>query len=560
LGKIFKKEAVMRAHLIRLGLHSRLLDQMLGGTTHPDDSAEAPQMHNVAIVGAGVAGMATAARLQAQGLSTIVFEAHGQPGGCAGFFRRRGFSFDVGATTLVDFEPDGVGGELLESIGMHPVQGHHLPGYLAWLPDRCVTLYRDPTAWSAERLDALGDTPAHRQFWNLIDRLSQVFWIASRRGVKLPFTSLADLLRAVRAVGLADLFLTRYLRWTMGDALAAHGLTHDRPLVGLLAMLIEDTVHSSVWHAPLINAALGITIRGAGLTRPKGGMRGFWNSFADHYRAMGGQLKVACRVERIAGTQGHFVLHTRRGVFCAQQVVSSLPAPLTACIAPAAVARRLRPYIDRDRDAAGGAIVVFLGVGEDDVAGQVFTHHQLLQDYAQPLGNGNNMFVSVSDPQDTASAPPNHRAVMISTHCDLDSWDGLSAENYQAQKLAAGRRLIALARRVYPHLGGSAVVCEIATPLTFERFTGRPRGAVGGVCQTLANSNQRAIPHDLGVRGFWLAGDTTWPGLGTVACVLGSRIVAEGVLIRSRRFERASLKEARQVRRQVREDVACCAQ
>jgi fatty acid desaturase len=38
-------------------------------------------MHNVAIVGAGIAGMATAARLQAQGLSTIVFEAHGQPGG-----------------------------------------------------------------------------------------------------------------------------------------------------------------------------------------------------------------------------------------------------------------------------------------------------------------------------------------------------------------------------------------------------------------------------------------------------------------------------------------------
>jgi phytoene dehydrogenase-like protein len=75
-------------------------------------------MHHVAIIGAGIAGMATAARLQARGLSTIVFEAHGQPGGCAGFFRRRGFSFDVGATTLVDFEPNGVGGELLDSIGM----------------------------------------------------------------------------------------------------------------------------------------------------------------------------------------------------------------------------------------------------------------------------------------------------------------------------------------------------------------------------------------------------------------------------------------------------------
>jgi len=514
-------------------------------------------MHDAAIVGAGVAGMATAARLQARGLSTVVFEAHGQPGGCAGFFRRRGFSFDVGATTLVDFEPGGVGGELLESVGMPPVKGRRLPGYLAWLPDRCITLYRDATAWSVERLHALGDTPAHRRFWKLIDRLADVFWIASRRGVKLPVTNLADLLHDVRVVGTADLPLTRYLRWTMGDAIAAHGLAHDRPLVGLLGMLVEDTVHSSVWLAPLINAALGITIRGAGLTRPKGGMRAFWNSFTDHYRSTGGQLQVGCRVERIVGSEGNYVLQTRRGPFYAKQVVSAVPAALTARIAPAAVERRIRPYLDRDREAVGGAIVVFLGVRDDDVAGQDFTHHQLLQDYVQPLGNGNNMFISVSDPGDSASAPPGHRTVMISTHCDLGSWEGLSAQQYQAQKLSVGSRLIASARRVYPHLGESAVVCEIATPRTFERFTGRPRGAVGGVRQTLANSNQRAIPHDLRVPGFWLAGDTTWPGLGTVACVLGSRIVAEGVLDRSRRLVRLTRDVVRGRRGRPKDVVHC---
>src|SRR5215831_6657034 len=122
-------------------------------------------MFDVAVIGAGIAGMATAARLQAQGLSTIVLEAHGQPGGCAGFFRRRGFAFDVGATTLVDFEPGGVGGEFLDAIGMPPLIGEGLPGYVAWLPDRTVTLHRDPDKWSLERLTKLGDTPARRDFW-----------------------------------------------------------------------------------------------------------------------------------------------------------------------------------------------------------------------------------------------------------------------------------------------------------------------------------------------------------------------------------------------------------
>lgn len=496
-------------------------------------------MHDVAIVGGGVAGLATAARLQAQGLSTIVFEAHGQPGGCAGFFRRRGFAFDVGATTLVDFESGGVGGELLEAVGLPPLQGEPLPGYLAWLPDRTVALHRDPRQWAVERLRALGDTPAHRRFWRLLDRLAEVFWRASRRGVRLPLRSPADLARAVQAVGPANLPLARYLTWTLGDALRAHKLGGDAPLWGLLAMLVEDTLHSTPEKAPLINAALGITIRGAGLSRAAGGMRGFWRTFVEHYRALGGILRVGCPVAQITGREGEFVVETRRGLFPARQAVSAVPIELTARLAPLAVARRLEPYLRRRADARGGAVVVFLGVPEEEVAGQRFTHHQLLQRYDAPLGEGNNMFVSVSAEGDPQSAPPGCRAVMISTHCDLVPWRGLTDEEYRRRKGEIGERLVRLARRVYPRLGSNARVYEIGTPRTYERFTRRPQGAVGGVRQTLANANQRAVPHEIGAAGFWLAGDTTWPGLGTVACVLGSRIVAERVLRRVRRSARA---------------------
>src|SRR4030095_12352105 len=113
-------------------------------------------------------------------------EARGQRGGCAGFFRRSGFAFDVGATTLVDFAPGGVGDELLQSSGMPPLEAEELPGYVAWPPDRAVTLPRDPAAWAEERLRALGDTPAHCAFWRLLDQLADVFWRVSRNGIKLP--------------------------------------------------------------------------------------------------------------------------------------------------------------------------------------------------------------------------------------------------------------------------------------------------------------------------------------------------------------------------------------
>jgi C-3',4' desaturase CrtD len=489
-------------------------------------------MYDAAIIGGGIAGLATALRLQARGLATVVFEAHGQPGGCAGFFRRKGFAFDVGATTLVDFGP---GGELLESVGMTSIEGEELPGYVAWLPDRTVTLFRDRASWSRERLNAFGDTPAHRSLWRFMDRLADVFWRSSREGVKLPLRGVADAIRAVRAVGLGDLPLARYLGWTMADALRAHGLGDDRALVGLLAMLIQDTTHSSVAEAPLINAALGITIRGAGLTRARGGMRGFWQSLITRYRHLGGELRVGCPVERVEGRDGAYRVTTRRSVVAASQVVAAVPAALAARLGPTPVAEALAPYLRRDADAMGGAAVVFVGVPEYEVADQEFTHHQLLNEYAKPLGDGNNMFVSVSALGDTDSAPAGYRAAMISTHCELEPWEDLAPETYRERKREIGERLITLARRIYPDLGRDAVVCEVATPRTYARFTRRPRGAVGGVRQTLANTNQHAIPHHVGVPGYWLVGDSTWPGLGTVACCLGSRLVAEGVLARANR-------------------------
>lgn len=491
---------------------------------------------DVVVIGGGMAGMATALRLQAAGLSTIVLEAHGHAGGCAGYYRKRGFSFDVGATTLVDFGPGGVGGELLDTVGIPPLDAEELPGYQAHLPDRRIVLHRDQAAWHAERLRTLGDSERHRAFWDLLDRLAHTFWRASRAGVRMPIRGPADALHDLRALGWSGLPYARHLNRTLGDALREHGLRGDAALAGLLAMLVEDTVHTGVDDAPLINAALGVTIRGAGLSRHHGGMHGFWRVLVGRYRELGGSLRTSCRVAQVQGAFGAYQLTTRQGVFRARRIVCAVPAATTATICSGLpVARRLRTYLRRDADALGGATVVFLGVPESEVAAQELTHHQLLQSYDRPLGDGNNMFVSVSAPGDTLSAPPGHRAVMISTHTDLADWRDLDPAEYGQRKKETGEQLLAHARRAYPRLGERAVFAQTGTPRSYERFGFRPQGAVGGVRQRLANTNQHAVPHDLGGPGLWLVGDSTWPGLGTVACVLGSRIVAEGLLKERRR-------------------------
>jgi phytoene dehydrogenase-like protein len=210
-------------------------------------------------------------------------------------------------------------------------------------------------------------------------------------------------------------------------------------------------------------------------------------------------------------------------------VVSALPLEIASRVAPAEVDRVIAPYLDRDRSRRGGALVMFLGVPEIEVSGHAWNHHQLLIDERAPLGNGNNMFVSVSSAGDIESAPAGHRAVMISTHCELDEWRALSTDAYAEKKRALGERLLGYARRVYPRLGEQAIVRSLGTPRSYERYTGRPDGAVGGARLGVGNANQNAVPHDIGVPGFFLVGDGTWPGLGTVAACLASRDVAQRV-------------------------------
>jgi C-3',4' desaturase CrtD len=486
--------------------------------------------YDVAIVGGGVAGMSTAARLQSAGRSTVVLEQHEQIGGCAGYYRTDGFSFDVGATTLVDFRPGGVGGQLLDEIGFEPPEIDVQEAYDVWLPDRTVRLYHDQQRWVAERRATFGDDPRHRAFWAFVDGLSETLWRITRSDVKLPIQSVGDLVENARAVGVRSIPLARYLRWTMADALRTYDLFEDTALCKTVAMLVEDTVHSTLENAPLLNSILGMDIRRAGLGRARGGMYGFWRAFEEHYVGIGGTVETGQRVTEVVGSAGNFLLRTDDDRYRADHVVSCVPINVTARIADEVVGDALDDHVAMLRDHEGGAVVVFLGVPAAEVDDREVTHHQILADYEAPLGNGNNMFVSVSAPDDRVSAPEGHRAVILSTHCGLDPWQNLDEATYERKRTAIGEKLVARARTVYPDLATDPVVYEVGTPITYESFTNRPRGAIGGYRQTMDNTNQRAVPQDIGVDGFYLAGDTTWPGLGTFACVKGSEIAADHVL------------------------------
>jgi phytoene dehydrogenase-like protein len=81
-----------------------------------------------------------------------------------------------------------------------------------------------------------------------------------------------------------------------------------------------------------------------------------------------------------------------------------------------------------------------------------------------------------------------------------------------------------------PQLANSINLEMTASPRTFERFTGRPDGFVGGIPRRAGLSNYRRLSPSSIIDGLYLVGDSVFPGQSTLATALGGVRTAEAML------------------------------
>jgi phytoene dehydrogenase-like protein len=147
----------------------------------------------------------------------------------------------------------------------------------------------------------------------------------------------------------------------------------------------------------------------------------------------------------------------------------------------------------------------------------------------RPLGEGNSVFASLSPAWDGSRAPAGHRALTISTHTALSKWWELHEHDrpaYEACKAEFAEKLLTAAEVALPGVRAAARLVMPGTPITFQRFTRRRWGWVGGFPQTslLRSLAPRLAP------SLWLVGDSIFPGQSTAAVALGGLRVAEMAL------------------------------
>ncbi len=155
-------------------------------------------------------------------------------------------------------------------------------------------------------------------------------------------------------------------------------------------------------------------------------------------------------------------------------------------------------------------------------------HHQVVVDPRRPLGEGNSVFISLSDAEDDSRAPAGHRAATLSTHTEITPWWQLKENDftaYEARRAEYVERMVAAAERAIPGLRQAIRLCLPGTPVTFERFTRRPMGMVGGFAQESLFAAQGPAT---GIPNVWLVGDSIFPGQSTAGVTVGAmRVVTK---------------------------------
>ncbi|MDY7015364.1 MAG: NAD(P)-binding protein, partial [Cyanobacteriota bacterium] len=182
------------------------------------------------VIGAGIGGLTAGALLARRGYEVLIFDQALVPGGCASTFKRRGFTFDVGATQVAGLEPGGIHKRIFDELDIEiPAATPCDPACAVFLPGERdpINVWRDAQKWRAERQRQF---PGSEPFWQLMATLFNASWQFQLRDPVLPPRNPWDVGQLLSALRWDTAITFPFTFLTVGDALRLCGVARDRRL------------------------------------------------------------------------------------------------------------------------------------------------------------------------------------------------------------------------------------------------------------------------------------------------------------------------------------------
>ncbi|MBM4150825.1 MAG: FAD-dependent oxidoreductase [Ignavibacteria bacterium] len=474
------------------------------------------------VLGAGYAGLATAALLAKQGKEVILLEKHAAIGGCASFFRRMRYTFDVGATTLSGLQSHQPLGKLFSTLNLNPEIRHCDPGMVIHLEGHRIVRHANIYAWIEEAETHFGKK-GQRGFWKEIHAIDAKMWDVLHRNPEFPPKSIGDLIAmGSRISNLFALPLLRDLFRPMDVLIEKYGLHNNALFKKFINEQLLISTQSFSDTAPIVTGAMGLAYP-ADTYYPIGGITKPAQLLVECIRNNGGQVILKEEVQKVSiNPDESFLIVTAKGnEYHAEKLYNSILMWNMKKIAEGNAIGKQAERFSVTFDKAWGAFTAYFAIESsyhpESPYAQIHTSSRI------PHCEGDSFFVTWSLKEDNVKAPEGWSTITISTHTEASQWYGLSEDEYARKKDETLSFILSEFNRVFSEIANlQKHHVDAGTPTTFQHYTGRHQGFVGGLPHSV-DIGLFSLPKNItSINNYALIGDTSFPGQGTPAVVMSA--------------------------------------
>jgi phytoene dehydrogenase-like protein len=482
---------------------------------------------SIIIIGGGLTGLALGCYGRMNGYRTSIFEMHKIAGGVCTGWKRKGYTIDGAMNWLVGTKPGTSFYKFWEELGAAQewqVFNHDQYSLIEDKSGKVFTMYADTDRLEQQMMEfAPEDEAVIREYCKAVrdcgrfdmldmpvDKPQELYSLVdSIKMIKmLPYLMFVRKWGKISTVNYAGRFKNPFLREVVG--MSSEGEFADMPALTMPMVL--------AWQH---QQAAGYVI---------GGALALVSYIQRRYLDLGGELHFKARVEKILvendkavgirltdGTEhrGDIVISTADGRTTIFDMLDGMY-----------IDDKIRGYYD-NLGLFPPLVYIGLGVARkiDDVPPSVSGFTFPLEKPVTIAGKEQKTLSVLIYNFDPTLAPEGKTVIKVQFNTDYDYWERLykEPERYKAEKEQIADTVVALLDKRFPGLAAQVEMRDVATPMTWVRYTGNWKGSYEGwmiTTKTFMMQMSKTLP---GLDNFYMAGQWVNPGGGMPTAAMSGR-------------------------------------